>query len=64
MSSAEFARLSGIGQRQLVYKYRHGLQNPSPENLQRIRVATNFEVTADDFLDAHVEAAEARGKAA
>jgi transcriptional regulator with XRE-family HTH domain len=51
MSDAAFARLSGIGQRALVQKYRHGRQFPSPENLLRIRKATKGKVTADDFVD-------------
>ena len=51
MSDAEFARLSGIGQRALVQKYRHGRQFPSPTNLRRIRDATRGKVTADDFVD-------------
>jgi transcriptional regulator with XRE-family HTH domain len=45
-TSAAFARLSGIGDRQLVHKYRHGERFPSPENLRRIREATNGAVTA------------------
>jgi transcriptional regulator with XRE-family HTH domain len=56
MSDAEFARLSGIGQRALVQKYRHGRQFPAPENLRRIREATNGAVTADDFVDQHAGA--------
>jgi transcriptional regulator with XRE-family HTH domain len=55
MSAAEFARVSGVGQRQLIYKYLHGIQFPSPENLLRIRNATNGEVTADDFVDQHTD---------
>ena len=51
MSDAEFARKSGIRQRALVHKYRHGRQFPSPANLRRIREATNGQVTADDFVD-------------
>lgn len=53
MSSAEFARLSGIGERQAVHKYRHGERFPTPENLQRIRKATGGAVTANDFADQH-----------
>ena len=53
MSDAEFARLSGIGQRALIHKYRHGRQFPSPENLLRIRQATGGKVTADDFVNQH-----------
>jgi transcriptional regulator with XRE-family HTH domain len=49
MSNAEFARVSGIGQRALVQKYRHGRQTPSFENLERIRVATAGLVMANDF---------------
>lgn len=51
MSDAQFARLSGIGQRALVQKYRHGRQFPAPENLRRIKRATGGAVTADDFVD-------------
>jgi transcriptional regulator with XRE-family HTH domain len=53
MTSAEFARLSGIGDRQAVHKYRHGERFPTPENLQRIRRATGGAVTANDFVDQH-----------
>jgi transcriptional regulator with XRE-family HTH domain len=56
MSDAEFARVSGIGQRALVQKYRHGRQCPAPENLRRIRVATKGAVTANDFFDQQAEA--------
>jgi transcriptional regulator with XRE-family HTH domain len=52
-TSAEFARLSGIGDRQAVHKYRHGERFPTPENLQRIRRATGGAVTANDFADQH-----------
>jgi DNA-binding transcriptional regulator YdaS (Cro superfamily) len=55
MSNAEFARISGIGQRALVQKYRRGRQFPAPGNLRRIRTATNGEVTADDFVDQDAE---------
>jgi transcriptional regulator with XRE-family HTH domain len=58
MSDAQFARLSGIGQRALVQKYRHGRQFPAPENLRRIKKATDGAVTADDFVD-HVLSIEA-----
>ena len=51
MSDAQFARLSGIGQRALIQKYRHGRQFPAPENLRRIKKATGGAVTADDFVD-------------
>jgi transcriptional regulator with XRE-family HTH domain len=57
MSDAQFARLSGIGQRALIQKYRHGRQFPAPENLRRIKRATAGAVTADDFVD-HVLGAE------
>lgn len=57
MTSAAFARLSGIEDRQAVHKYRHGERFPTAENLLRIRKATGGEVTADDFVDQHVKAA-------
>lgn len=53
VTSAEFARLSGIGDRQAVHKYRHGERFPTAENLQRIRKATGGAVTANDFADQH-----------
>jgi transcriptional regulator with XRE-family HTH domain len=53
MTSAEFARSSGIGNKQAVHKYRHGERFPTPENLRRIHVATEGTVTANDFLDQH-----------
>jgi transcriptional regulator with XRE-family HTH domain len=56
MSDAEFARVSGIGQRALVHKYRHGRQFPSFENLQRIKKATRGAVTANDFVEQRAKA--------
>lgn len=56
LTVAEFARRSGIGLRQVVHRYVHGTQFPTPENLLRIREATGGEVTADDFVDQHVAA--------
>jgi hypothetical protein len=53
LSSARFARLIGAPSKQTVHNYRHGLRFPTPENLRRIREATNFQVTADDFVDQH-----------
>jgi transcriptional regulator with XRE-family HTH domain len=53
MTSAEFARLSGIGDRQAVHKYRHGERFPTPENLRRIREATKGAVSSEDFVDQH-----------
>lgn len=65
MSDAQFARLSGIGQRALVQKYRHGRQFPAPENLRRIRTATGGAVTADDLVDQVLGVeAETRGPSA
>jgi hypothetical protein len=59
MSDAEFARKSGIGQRALVHKYRHGRLFPGPVNLLRIRKATKGAVTANDFVDQCAAAAAA-----
>lgn len=53
LTSSEFARLAGLPGKQLVHKYRHGERFPTAENLRRIRVATEGEVTADDFVDQH-----------
>jgi hypothetical protein len=49
-TDAAFARRSGIGHKQLVGKYRRGLQIPSPVNMDRIRLATDGAVTANDFF--------------
>jgi hypothetical protein len=51
MNNAEFAQVSGIGQRALVQKYRCGRQFPGFDNLQRIMAATHGAVTANDFVD-------------
>lgn len=59
MSFAEFARVSGIGQRALVQKYVQGRQLPSFENLERIRIATGELVTANDFVAQRVAALKA-----
>ena len=56
LTSAQFGEVSGIGSKQAVHKYRHGLRFPTPENLRRIREATNGAVTADDFVDQHAGA--------
>ena len=53
LTSAEFGELAGIGNKQLVHKYRHGERFPTAENLRRIREATDGKVTADDFVDQH-----------
>lgn len=50
ITDAAFARLSGIGLRQIVNRYRRGMSFPRPENLMRIHQATDGKVTADDFL--------------
>jgi transcriptional regulator with XRE-family HTH domain len=56
LTSAEFGELAGLGSKQVVHKYRHGLRFPNPEALRRIREATNGAVTADDFVDQHAGA--------
>lgn len=56
MTNAEFARVSGIGQRALVQKYRRGHMLPSIENVERIRKATGGSVTANDFVAQRVAA--------
>jgi transcriptional regulator with XRE-family HTH domain len=53
LTSAEFARIAGLGDKQAVHKYRHGERFPTPENLRRIREATNGAVMPDDFVDQH-----------
>ncbi len=53
LTSVQFGKMSGIGSKQTVHKYRHGLRFPSPENLRRIREATRGAVTAEDFVDQH-----------
>lgn len=59
LTSAEFARSSGIGNKQAVHKYRHGERFPTPENLRRIHDATKGAVTANDFMDQHAPAVAA-----
>lgn len=61
INSAQFARASGLGDRQLVHKYRHGERFPSPENLRRIKDATHGQVTAEDFVDQHVAGSPSPG---
>lgn len=53
ITDAAFARLSGIGLRQIVNRYRRGISFPRPANMRRIIEATNGEVTSDDFLSSH-----------
>jgi transcriptional regulator with XRE-family HTH domain len=50
ITAAEFARISGVKHRQLIWKFARGEQFPSPDNLIRISEATKGEVTAMDFL--------------
>jgi transcriptional regulator with XRE-family HTH domain len=59
----QFGKLSGIGLKQTVHQYRHGLRFPTPENLRRIREATNGAVTADDFVDQHTGASPSKPRA-
>jgi transcriptional regulator with XRE-family HTH domain len=60
LTSAEFAKLSGIMGKQSVHHYRHGLRFPTPANLRRIHDATKGAVTANDFLDQHIPPKAAR----
>lgn len=64
LTVAEFARRSGIGLRQVMHRYVHGTQFPTPENLRRIRDATKGAVTADDFVDQHTAPTPAATEAA
>lgn len=56
MTDAAFARRSGIGLRVLIGRYRRGVSFPSRSNLERIFVATDGQVTANDFLFLREEA--------
>jgi len=56
LTSAQFGQMSGIGSKQLVHNYRHGLRFPTPENLRLIREATKGAVMPDDFVDQHAGA--------
>ena len=58
LTSAQFAKDAGLVGKQTVHHYRHGLRFPTAENLRRIYVATNGEVTANDFMDQHAPAAD------
>lgn len=53
LTSAQFAKNAGLVGKQTVHNYRHGIRFPTPENLRRIREATNGAVTAEDFVDQH-----------
>jgi transcriptional regulator with XRE-family HTH domain len=53
LTSAQFAEKAGLMGKQSVHHYRHGLRFPTPENLRRIREATNGAVTAEDFVNQH-----------
>lgn len=59
---ASFASRIGVDVKTL-YRYLAGERFPTPENLKRIREATDGAVTADDFVDQHT-AAPASGAAA
>lgn len=50
ISDAEFARMSGIGLRQLINRYRRKISFPSPESLAKIYDATQGDVTPNDFM--------------
>lgn len=55
LTSAQFARVSGIGHKQTVWNYRHGLRFPTPRNMGLIERATAGAVTAQDFMAHHAE---------
>lgn len=55
MTAAEFARVSGIGHRQAVFKILNLGKFPSPANLVRISEATRGEVSSEDFVHEWVE---------
>ncbi|WP_307136744.1 XRE family transcriptional regulator [Pseudoroseomonas cervicalis] len=58
-TDAAFARRSGVAHKQLVGKYRRGLQIPSPLNMARIVAATGGQVTPNDFYQ-HAVASSAQ----
>ena len=58
LTSAEFAKVTGVLTKQTVHNYRHGIRFPSPENLRLIREATGGMVTPDDFVEQHAGASE------
>lgn len=49
---------------QALYRYLSGERFPTPENLRRIREATDGAVTADDFVDQHTKPATPTSEAA
>jgi hypothetical protein len=55
LTSERFGKTAGIPSKQTIHNYRRGIRFPSPQNLRRIREATNGAVTADDFVDQHTE---------
>jgi len=55
LTSERFGKAAGIPSKQTIHNYRRGIRFPSPQNLRRIREATNGAVTADDFVDQHTE---------
>lgn len=56
ISDAAFASRIGVS-RQALHRYRRGERMPRPDQLHRIREATDGAVTADDFLPARDSAA-------
>lgn len=51
ISTTEFARLAGLGDRAIVHRYRYGRQVPRLKSMRKIQQATGGEVTANDFVD-------------
>ena len=63
LTSERFGKAAGIPSKQTIHNYRRGIRFPSPQNLRRIREATNGAVTADDFVDRRTESLPRRPKA-
>jgi len=55
LSSADFARLIEVNERESVRRYINGTRRPAPKIMMKIIAVTGGKVRADDFFDLPVD---------
>jgi transcriptional regulator with XRE-family HTH domain len=58
LTSAQFAKATGVLTKQTVHNYRHGIRFPSAESQRLIDEKTGGEVTPKDFVEQHAGASD------
>lgn len=58
LTSAQFAKATGVLTKQTVHNYRHGIRFPSAESQRLIDEKTGGQVTPKDFVEQHAGASE------